>query len=136
MAFFGIERNPDLALFIVRLVVGSIFVLHGAQKVFGLFGGPGLKGFAAWIGSLGLPIVLGYVGAIAEFIGGVMVLLGIAPQLGAAVLAVDMMFAIYLVHGGKGYFIQNGGFEYPLNLILLCIAIIVGGAGSYALWDN
>lgn len=125
--------NPALALFMVRAVVGSVFVLHGSQKVFGILGGPGLYGYAAWLATLGIPSWLAYVGAFAELIGGLMVLLGIAPQLGAVVLMGDMITAIYLVHLPHGYFIQNNGWEYPFNLILLCLAIIIGGPGAYSL---
>lgn len=134
MAFL-LERNPELALFIVRLMLGSTFALHGAQKVFGLFGGPGLQGFAGWVHTLGVPLWLGYVGALAEFIAGCMVLFGIAAEVGAVILAIDMAVAMYLVHLPHGYFIQNNGFEYPLNLIIACAAVIIGGAGAYALWD-
>ena len=121
-------NNAALALFIVRFVVGSVFILHGSQKVLGLFGGPGLQGFAQWLSTLGVPNIFAYLGALSEFIGGLMVLLGIATEMGALLLATDMAVAIYLVHLHSGYFSQNGGFEYPLNLILLCIALIIGGA--------
>lgn len=123
------------ALLLVRLVVGSIFVAHGAQKVFGLFGGPGLENFVAWATSLGLPVVLAYLAPFAEFIGGLMLLLGIVPELGALITIPVMIGAIVLVHKGHGYFMQNGGFEYPLNLIFLAIAIIIGGHGKCALWN-
>ncbi len=64
------------ALTIVRLVLGSIFILHGGQKVLGLFGGPGLQGFIAWIGTMGVPAWLAYLAAFAEFIGGILMFLG------------------------------------------------------------
>lgn len=135
MIFLRSACSSQLALFIVRMVVGSIGVLHGSQKVLGLFGGPGLAGFAAWLATLGVPAWLAYVGAFGEFIGGLMIMLGIATELGAAILAVDMLFAIYLVHWGHGYFLQNNGSEYALNIIILCIALIIGGPGCYALWS-
>lgn len=128
-------NNQALALFIVRLVVGSVFILHGSQKVFGLFGGPGLEGFAKWLSTLGIPAVLAYAGAFIELLGGIAILFGIAAQVGAIAVAADMLVAIYLVHWSHGYFIQNNGFEYALNLILLCVAIIIGGPGLYYLWD-
>ena len=124
----------DVALFIVRLAVGSTFLLHGAQKLLGLFGGPGLNGFVQWIATFGMPAWFAYCGAFGEFFGALMVFSGVGVRLGAAILLVDMAVAIYLVHWTKGYFIQNGGFEYPLNLILLCIALIVGGGGMLSVW--
>jgi len=118
--------NQEIALFIVRFVVGSVFILHGAQKVFGIFGGSGLAGFANWLRTLGIPAWLGYVSAFVELVGGVMVLAGIFAPAAAAVLAVNMAAAIYLVHLPNGYFVQSGGWEYSFNLILLCVAIIFG----------
>jgi putative oxidoreductase len=128
--FLDFLRNKELALFLVRLVVGSVFVLHGGQKVFGWLGGPGLTGFVTWLGTLGVPAWLGYVAAFVELVGGCMVLFGIAAEIGALFLAIQMAVAIYLVHWPHGYFVQNNGFEYPLSLIVLCLAIIVGGAGK------
>ncbi len=124
-----------IALFIVRLVLGSTFILHGLQLVFGLFGGPGLSGFSTWLATLGVPTLFAYAGAFSELIGGVLVLLGIYTQIGTVLIASTMVTAIYLVHLKHGYFSQNDGFEYPLNLILLCIAIFIAGPGSYTLWD-
>lgn len=129
------KRCPELALLLVRLTLGSIFFLHGAQKVLGIFGGSGLDGFVQWGASLGIPVWLAYLGAFAEFVGGILLFLGVFAELGAVACIGVMIGAIYYVHMGKGYFIQNGGFEYPLNLILLCLAIIIGGPGSLALWD-
>lgn len=128
-------NNYDLALFFVRLALGSTFTMHGLQLVFGLFGGPGLNGFSSWLGTLGVPWILAYAGAFSELIGGLLVLLGIYTQVGAILIAGTMFTAICLVHLKHGYFAENKGFEYPLNLLLLCIAIILGGPGAYTLWD-
>jgi putative oxidoreductase len=129
------KQHVDIALLLVRIVVGSTFVMHGLQKVFGFFGGSGLAGFTNWLSTLGIPIWLGTIAAYVELLGGISVLLGIIPELGALGLACMMIGAIYLVHGDKGYFGQNNGFEYPLNLLLLCLAIIIGGAGRFCLWS-
>jgi len=129
-------HNQALALTIVRLVLGSIFILHGSQKVFGLFGGPGLEGFVAWIGTMGVPEWLAYAAAFAELIGGVLLFFGIAAELGALLAMGVMIGAVIVVHWSNGYFGQNGGFEYPFNLALLCLAVIIGGPGKGALWDR
>lgn len=125
----------DCALLIVRLTLGSIFIAHGGQKVLGLFGGPGLEGFVAWIGTFGVPSWLAYLAAYAEFIGGCMIFFGLAVELGALLTIPVMIGAVALVHVHNGYFMQNGGFEYPLNLIFLALAVIMGGPGHWALWD-
>lgn len=131
------NRNDcqSYALWILRLVLGSVFFLHGAQKLFGWFGGPGMNGFINWIGTLGVNSFFAHLAAMAEFIGGCLMLLGIATELGALMISPVMIGAIYLVHLPHGYFIQNNGFEYTLNLILLALAVIIGGPGKGALWD-
>lgn len=129
------DTLQSYALLIVRLVVGSVFILHGAQKVFGLFGGTGLNAFASWIASMGIPAFLGHVAAYAELAAGVMIFFGIATEIGALLVIPIMKVAIYFVHGKNGYFIQNEGYEYALNLLLLAVALIVGGPGAAALWD-
>ncbi len=123
------------ALFIVRLTLGSIFILHGGQKVLGWFGGSGLQGFVNWASGMGVPTIFAYLAAFAEFFGGIMLFFGIFPELGATMIIPVMLGAVFLVHWKSGYFIQNNGFEYPLNLIFLLIAIIIGGGGKLVLLD-
>ncbi len=123
------------AQFLLRLVLGSIFIAHGGQKVLGLFGGPGMEKFIEWAGTMGIPAWLAHLAAYAEFAGGCMMFLGVATELGALLTIPVMMGAIWFVHWDHGYFMQNGGFEYPLNLIFLAIAVILGGHGMHALWD-
>lgn len=130
-----LKQHVDLALLLVRIVVGSTFVMHGLQKVFGFCGGSGLAGFTGWLATIGVPVWLGTLAAYVELVGGLSVLLGILPELGALGLICVMVGAIYLVHGGKGYFGQNNGFEYPLNLLLLCLAIMLGNTGKFCIWS-
>lgn len=128
-------RLQSYSLLVVRLVVGSVFILHGAQKVFGLFGGSGLNGFASWIASMGIPAFLGHIAAFSELLAGLMIFFGIATEIGALLVLPIMKVAIYFVHGKNGYFIQNEGYEYALNLLLLAVALIIGGPGAGAVWD-
>lgn len=123
------------ALGLVRILLGATFVLHGSQKVFGLFGGTGLAKFAGWIKSLGYPAWLGKLAAYCELIGGLMLLFGVAAQVGALLVIPVMACAIGMVHLSKGYFIQNGGCEYALNLLILAAIILVFGPGRFALYD-
>jgi putative oxidoreductase len=124
------------ALFIVRITLGTIFIAHGGQKVLGLFGGPGLEGFVKWIGGFGVPPMLAYLAAFAEFTGGLLLFCGIAAELGALLVIPVMLGAVILIHWKHGFFSQDGGFEYPLSLIFFSLAIIVGGPGKYALYDG
>ena len=129
------NNRKEVALAIVRIVVGVVFLLHGSQKLFGLFGGQGLAGYVSWLAGIGVAPWLAYLSAAFEFAAGVSLVFGIAVELGALMGLCVMIGAIYLVHGAHGYFIQNNGFEYALNLGLLCIAILVGGAGACSIWD-
>lgn len=129
------NHNSALALAVVRMTLGSIFILHGAQKVFGVLGGPGLEGFVQWGATIGLSPALAYAAAFAELIGGIMLFFGIAAELGALLTIPVMIGAVALVHWPHGYFMQVGGFEYPFNLILLALAVIIGGPGKCTLYD-
>ena len=130
------KEGKDWALFVVRFMLGSVFVLHGCQKVFGLFGGPGISGFAGFVNQqMGMPMFLGYAAGLFELIGGLLVLLGVLAELGAAMIVPVMLVAVFMVHWKDGYFSQNHGYEYALNLLLIAVAVILGGPGKLALWD-
>lgn len=127
-------QNIDITMLIIRIVVGSTFILHGGQKLFGWLGGSGMHGWLGYLATLGITMpIIGYLAAIFEFVGGLMVLTGIGAELGALMILITMLAAIYLVHS-HGYFLPNG-MEYALNLALLCVAIIFGGTGSYVVWN-
>ncbi len=128
-------NRSQWALTLVRIILGVIFIVHGGQKTLGWFGGPGLEGFAGWLGgSFAIPSYLAYTAAWSEFIGGWLLLLGLFAELGALLVIPITVGAIYLVHADKGFFIQNGGYEYVLTLLVLAISIIIGGPGRLALW--
>jgi putative oxidoreductase len=126
-----ISNKEEVALAIVRITLGVIFTVHGAWKVFGLFGGPGLQGFVKWGAGIGISPMLAYLAAFAEFIGGLLLLTGFAAEIGALLVIAVMLGAIWFVHWGKGFFVQNGGFEYPLSLIMFSLAIVIGGPGKW-----
>ena len=127
-------KQAQLGLTLVRIMLGIVFIAHGGQKVLGLFGGPGLEGFVSWVGTFGVPAYLGYIAAFAELIGGILLLFGIYAELGALMVIGVMAGAIYFVHLPHVFFIQNGGYEYVLSLIVSSVAIIIGGAGTLALY--
>jgi putative oxidoreductase len=116
----------DVALLVARIIVGVIFVAHGSQKLFGAFGGPGLAGVVGMMGPLG------YLVTIAEFFGGLGLIVGILSRFSAGALIVVMLGAIGMVHGKNGFF-APGGFEYPLSLIGLLATILIAGPGRFAL---
>src|SRR5438128_11434264 len=123
----------DWALLIVRVVVGAIFAVHGAQGLFGAFGGPGLSAVVQMMGPLGYLVTIG------EFFGGLGIMLGVLSRFSAASLIVIMLGAIAMVHAQFGFFMnwtgkQPGeGFEYHLLAIALFAVILLGGPGRLAL---
>jgi len=124
----------DLGLLALRLVLGLVFLGHGAQKAFGAFGGPGLAGASGFMASLGLRPARFWaaVAAFGELLAGALVLLGLFTPVGAALIVATMAVAIAKVHGPKGFFIQNGGYEYNLVLLVAALTLAATGAGAYS----
>ncbi len=121
-------RSIDWALFCVRCAAGIIFAAHGAQKLFGAFGGSGLDPFVRMLGPIG------YLVAIGEFFGGLGLLFGVLTRFSAASLIVIMLGAIVKVHGANGFFLgAKPGFEYNLALIGLLLPVVIAGPGNLAL---
>ena len=127
----------DLALLILRLVVGLLFVGHGAQKLFGVFGGGGLEGTSGMFDNIGLQP--GWLHAraagTAEFLGGALIALGLFTPFAAAVLIAVMIAAIVTVHAKNGIWNTNQGYEFNLTLIAVVFALAGIGAGAWSL-DN
>ena len=128
--FFG--SYAGYAILVIRLALGVIFVAHGGQKLFGLWGGPGLQGFAGYLGSIGVQpaLPLAFLSAAGEFFGGAAVLLGVLARWGAFILIVDMIVAVATVHWAHGFFIMNQGYEYNVALIGMSLAILFNGSGK------
>ena len=122
-------------LLVIRLVVGLLFVGHGAQKLFGWFGGYGPKGTGGWMESVGIKpgIVMAVVAGLMELVGGVLFAAGFLTPLAAVLITAAMLGAIVKVHGKNGLWITANGIEYQLVLIAVVIGIALTGAGSYSL---
>jgi putative oxidoreductase len=121
----------DVSLLILRVIVGVIFAAHGAQKLFGVWGGQGLEAtVAAPPAGMG-PI--GYLVTIGEFFGGLGLVFGFLTRFSAASLIVIMVGAIAMVHFKNGFFLQNQGFEYNLALIGLLLPILIAGPGRFSI---
>lgn len=121
----------------LRLPIGIIFMAHGAQKLFGWFGGYGLEGTGGWMESIGLApgFIMALLAGSAEFFGGLFILLGLLTRASAAVLAMTMVVAIVSVHLQNGLFMSNNGYEFGLALLAASISLVFSGAGKAAL-DN
>lgn len=125
----------DFGLLALRLGVGVVFFVHGAQKLFGWFGGFGLTGTAGFFGNLGLaPAVFwAWVVALTETFGGLALILGLFTSVAGALLLIDMLVAFFLVHLKNGFFVNKGGFEFVLTLGVAALALALAGAGRFAL---
>lgn len=124
-----------LALLIIRLVLGITMMAHGAQKLFGWFGGYGPKGTGGWMESLGIKpgVLMAVLAGLAEFGGGLLVAAGLFTPIGAALLILTMIVAIASVHAKNGFWSTAGGYEYNLLLIAVSVGLILSGAGAYSL---
>jgi putative oxidoreductase len=125
----------NLGLLILRLVVGLLFVGHGAQKLFGIWGGHGLAGTAGFFDSLGLKP--GHVHARAagalEFGGGTLLALGLLTPVGTAAVIAVMVAAVISVHFKNGLWSTEGGYEYTLVLAAAAFALAAAGPGAWSL---
>ena len=127
-----IATSSSWATIPIRLALGAIFFAHGAGKVFGVFGGPGLNNFVnsgpapfafmrpawLWWGAA----------AVSELLGAILVFLGLLTRVGAILLACTMVTAIIAVHWPAG-FIAKGGYDYPLALLAMSLALLISGGG-------
>ena len=123
-----------LGLLLIRLVVGLTFMGHGVQKLFGWFGGYGPKGTGGWLESIGIKpgVLMAVVAGLMELLGGALFALGLWTQVGAALIVLTMLVAIFKVHGKNGYWVTANGFEYNLILIAVAVGVALIGAGEYS----
>src|SRR4051794_882625 len=125
----------DLALLLLRVVTGGLLMGHGAQKLFGSFGGHGLAGTGQWLESIGLrPGKAWASGAGAgEFGGGLLTVLGLGGPIGPIMTTSAMKMATFKAHAGKPIWVTEGGAELPVVNIAGSTALLLTGPGRYAL---
>jgi putative oxidoreductase len=123
-------RELNLELLIMRVACSLPFIYHGAAILFGAFGGPGPHNFAAF---MKVPDVVGYLVGLAQFAGGIAILLGALLRVGAVCVIIVMLGAIFLVHLPHGFDIGKGGLEYALTEMLLALGLLLAGPGKFSL---
>jgi putative oxidoreductase len=132
-----ITTDAGFATLALRIPAAIIFIAHGAQKLFGSFGGYGLEGTGQWMASIGLEpgYQLALLAGSAEFFGGIALLIGLLVRPAALMLSITMLVAIFSVHFANGLFMTNNGYEFGLALFAISISLMFSGAGKLAL-DN
>lgn len=130
-----LATDDNWAPLALRVGGGIIFAAHGAQKLFGWFGGYGLEGTGQFFDSVGLApgYLMALLAGAAEFFGGLALILGLLVRPAAASLAFAMLVAIFSVHFSKGFFMDKGGYEYALALFAVSASLVFSGGGRASL---
>ncbi|HEY6290984.1 MAG TPA: DoxX family protein [Terriglobia bacterium] len=134
------STSNDFSLTVLRLVTGVVFFAHGAQKALGWFGGYGFKGTMGFFTQgMHLPVPLAFLAIMAEFLGGLGLIVGLLSRVAAFGISVNMVVALLLVHLPNGLFMNWGGnqkgegFEFHLLAIAIGLTIMAKGAGALSL---
>lgn len=123
-------RELNFELLIMRVACSLPFIYHGAAILFGAFGGPGPHYFAAF---MKMPLAVGYLVGLAQFAGGIAILLGALLRVGAVCVIIVMCGAVIMVHYPHGYDLSHGGMEYALTELLLSLGLLFAGPGKFSL---
>lgn len=118
----------------LRLGLGIMFAAHGLQKAFGLFDGPGVKGFSQMLAGMGFapPVFWAALAAYTELLGGICLVIGLGTRIAAAALFILIVTAGINVHLKNGFFLAKGGFEYVFVIACACLALIFLGGGRFS----
>jgi len=125
----------SLGLLVIRVAIGLLFVGHGAQKLFGSFGGHGPEGTGAFFESQGMRPgrLMAVAAGASELVGGALFAAGLLTPVGAALISATMITAMLTVHAGKGLWMTEGGVEYNLVLVAAVFGVTAIGAGKWSL---
>jgi putative oxidoreductase len=128
-----IATSPTWFTIPIRMGLAAVMIAHGAQKVLGSFNGPGFKTFIGGTTPFGFMrpawLWLG-AAALSELVGGILVGLGFLTRVAAFFIACTMLTAIIGVHWNGGFFASNRGYEYPLSLLAMALALLIAGGGQ------
>jgi putative oxidoreductase len=133
------QTDDDLALFILRVLLGLVFFPHGAQKVFGWFGGHGFSAaMTSFTVNLGIPAFFAFLAILAESLGAVALLTGFLTRIAAFGLTCNMVVAVFMIHLKNGFFMnwlgnQKGeGIEYHILVVAITLALMIKGGGKWS----
>jgi len=134
-----LKTSDDYGMTVARLILGIVFFAHGAQKVFGWWGGYGFTATMGFFTHMGIPAPLAFLAITAEFLGGLGLVVGALSRVAAFGVLCNMVVAIATAHWTNGFFMnwagnQKGeGFEFHLLAIALALAVIINGAGAVSI---
>ena len=120
--------NTDLALLLLRVVLGIVMIYHGWPKVINL--GGIIEGFTGM--GIPLPAVAAVFATVAEFGGGILILVGVLTDIAGLVFVVDMLGAIVFVHAKNGFSVGDNGIEFPLVLLTIALTVALAGPGRFS----
>ena len=125
--------STDVGLLLTRLMMGAVGFYHGGQKLFGLFGGPGPRGFSTMLAGMNVPqpLISAYLSGCAEFFGGLLVAVGLLTRPAALVFAFNMFVAVAMVHPDA--FSGPQGMEFPLTLAVVLTGLVLTGPGRLSI---
>jgi putative oxidoreductase len=134
------HTNDDVALLVLRLLLGMVFFPHGMQKLVGWFGGYGFSGTMGFFtGKLGIPEIFAFLAIMAEGLGSLGLITGLLTRVAAFGIAVNMAVAVYLLHFQNGFFMnwfgaQKGeGYEFHILVIAIAIVLMMRGGGRWSI---
>jgi putative oxidoreductase len=132
------QTDDDISRFVLRVLLGIVFIPHGAQKVFGWFGGYGFSATMDGFEKMGIPAFLALCAVLAESLGPLGLITGLLTRIAAFGIATNMVVAIFLIHLKFGFFMnwfgkqQGEGFEYHILAIAIALALMIKGAGRWS----
>lgn len=134
------QTNDDVAMMVLRVLLGLVFFPHGMQKLTTMFGGYGFEGTMGFFtGKLGIPAMFAFLAIMAEGLGWAGLITGLLTRVAAFGIAVNMSVAVYMIHFQNGFFMnwygnQKGeGYEYHLLVIAIAIALMIRGGGKWSI---
>lgn len=130
MNFLSSFHNKSFGLLLIRIALGIVFIYHGWAKI------SNMDTFISMFAGMGINTFFTYVVAYVEFIGGILMILGICVREVALLFAITMLVAIKVVHFKNGFSNMAGGYEYPFTLLLASLATVFTGAGKYTILAN
>jgi putative oxidoreductase len=130
----GILQSTSLGILLIRVLFGVAIAAHGSQKLFGWFGGYGPKGTGGFFETLGFRpgVMFAAIAGLSEFVGGLLMTIGLFTPLGAAMVLAAMIVAIVSVHLKNGFFASNNGIEMPFLYAAAAVGVAFTGGGAYS----